>query len=60
MSTWAEERAEGIIKAEGTSLALAVMFGNKNDIRNAREYLKQAIIEALTESALERFKEASE
>ena len=42
-----EEVAERIIKSEGLAFALASSVGKEGDIREARTYLKKAIVGAL-------------
>lgn len=49
-----DDRAENIIKVQGLSFALAAMNGNNADIREARLYLKKAIVEALLEAAIKK------
>lgn len=49
--TW-DDRAEAIIKCQGLAFALAVSSGNEADMREARMYLKNAIVRALLDAVL--------
>ena len=49
-----DERAEGIIRLQGLTFALAMKAGNQKDMREARAMLKQAIMDAFVEIASSR------